>query len=240
MTYNLSSFRAVALVIFNHMLRLNPLKLEFMWSTFPTSHPSHRQISVRPSGWPSQRLNMGAKWNIFWRMHVYGWTCQPSGVLVLLPTAPHQIYPSLFINCGGDESRELVLIAKVDYCKQHSRRTNKAPNWLNTVNPEHCSARYLWPSTFWPHHADFERPTPLAESTAKIWIQAVPARVQANSMVGTSLHHQVLHWSSIKTVPPFIHAPVIPRSPSFQDGDAWRTFILDRRVGLMKQSSRYC
>ena len=60
----------------------------------------------------------------------------------------------------------------------------------------------------------------------------VPARVQDNSRVGTSLRHQLLHQSSIKTVPSFIYAPVTPRSPSFQDGDARRMFILDQRLSL--------
>ena len=69
--------------------------------------------------------------------------------------------------------------------------------------------------------------------------QAMPARVQGNSSVGTSLHHQLLHRSFIKTVPPFIRVPATPRSLSFQDGDARRTFILDRRAELMEQSSRY-
>ena len=212
--------------IASNRLVLNPSKSEFMWSSSPTSHSSHRQISVRPSGWSSRRLNKFAKsHSIFRQMHVYEGTRQPSGALERLPTATYQIYPSLFVACGGDESHKLVHHNQSRLLWQHSRRANKAPNRPNPVNPQRRSARYLWTSTFQSHHVDFERPTPLAESTAKVWIQAVPARVQGNHGLAPTTASK-FHQDGAA----FIRAPTTPRSPSFQGGDARRTSILDRRA----------
>ena len=131
---------------------------------------------------------------------------------MLLPTATHQIYPSRLVDFGGDESYELAYHSQNRLLQHYSRRTNKATGWIQSIL--NVAARVIY------GQARFDHITPTLRDRM-LWL-SVPQRIEFKQCLlvykeihglAPTLHHQLLHWISIKTVPPFIRVLAIPRFP---------------------------
>ena len=173
-----------------------------------TSHPSHRHISIRPSGWPCRRLNNGAKSrSLFRRMSM------EEHVNRLVRSCFYQRQSIRFIRRFLSLAVETSLtnsfiIARIDYCKSIIAGLTK--HQTGRIRSQRALSML----------ARFDHSTPTLRDRLH-WLR-VSQRIEfkrcllvykeIHGLASAYITNQQLHRNSIKTVHPFIRAPATPCS----------------------------